>query len=73
MTTLLCYLDPDRIDGHGPTVFMTERNQHQVHCGTCGTITYVDTDTFAVGSAVMRVGLDSPFRCEICKEQSDGH
>jgi len=72
MTILRCSLDPDRLNVHGPTVFMTERNQHQVRCGTCGGVTYVDADTYAFGSGVTKVGLDGrPFRCEVCNEEYD--
>ena len=28
----------------GPTVFKTERNQHEVRCGTCGRIIYVEEE-----------------------------
>jgi hypothetical protein len=56
---------------HGPTVFKTERNQHEAHCGLCGRIIYVEEETFNFVSEAIKAGLDYPFRCELCKEGYD--
>lgn len=53
------------------TVLEIERNQHEVHCGMCGKVTYVDEDTFAFVSDAIKAGLDAPFRCERCKDEYD--
>jgi len=55
----------------GPTVFRTERNQHEVHCGLCGRVIYVPEDDFSFVSEAIKAGLDDPFRCERCKEEYD--
>lgn len=59
------------IASYGPTVFKTERNQRQVRCGMCGRIIYVDEENFSFASDAIEVGLDDPFRCELCKEEYD--
>ena len=56
---------------HGPTVFKTERNQHQVRCGMCGRVIYVEEDTFSFVSDAIEAGLDNPFRCALCKVEYD--
>ena len=55
----------------GPTVFKTERNEHEVRCGMCGRIIYVEEETFGFVSDAIEAGLDNPFRCELCKEEYD--
>ena len=55
----------------GPTVFKTERNQHEVRCVTCGRIIYVEEETFNFVSDAIKAGLDNPFRCALCKEEYD--
>ena len=55
----------------GPTVFKTERNQHEVRCGMCGRIIYVEEDTFNFVSDAIEAGLDNPFRCALCKVEYD--
>jgi len=68
MTSLRTYLHPDPYVGPpGPTVFKTERNQYEVRCGTCGTISYVDEQTFKFVAEAIHVGLDNFFRCDRCK------
>lgn len=53
------------------TVLETDRNRHEVHCGMCGKVTYVQEDTFAFVSDAIKAGLDAPFRCERCKDEYD--
>ena len=55
----------------GPTVFKTERNDHEVRCGLCGRMIYVAGETFDFVSDAIRAGLDDPFRCEVCKDEYD--
>ena len=55
----------------GPTVFKTERNQHEVHCGMCGRIIYVEEESFDFVNEAIKAGLDDPFLCELCKEEYD--
>jgi len=57
-----------RLTTHGPTVFKTERNQHQTRCGMCGNIIYVEEATFNFVHD-FNSGLDDPFCCEVCKEE----
>lgn len=72
MTTLRSYLDPDQQSAAiGPTVFKTERNQHEIRCGMCGKISYVDDDTYDFISYAINAGLDDPFRCEWCTQEYD--
>ena len=59
------------ISTKGPTVFKTERNQHEVHCGMCGRPIYIEEETFSFVSDAIKAGLDDPFRCEVCKEEYD--
>lgn len=55
----------------GPTVSKTERNQHEVRCGMCGRIIYVEEETFNFVSDAIEAGLDNPFRCALCKVEYD--
>ena len=55
----------------GPTAFKTERNEHEVRCGMCGKIIYVEEQTFSFVSEAVESGLDDPFRCALCKEEYD--
>jgi hypothetical protein len=72
MTTQTSYLIPDQhIATYGPTVFKTERNQHEVRCGMCGRIIYVDEETFSFVADAVKGGLDNPFRCDYCQEEYD--
>jgi hypothetical protein len=71
MTTLRSYLDPDQQVATGPTAFMTERNQHLVHCGMCARDVYVDEETYDFVSDAIKAGLDSPFLCDFCNEEYD--
>ena len=70
MTTLP--LDPhQQIATQGPTVVKTQQNQHEVRCGMCGRIIYVDEETFSFVREAIETGLDDPFRCEHCKVEYD--
>jgi len=55
----------------GPTVFRTERNQHEARCGLCGGTIYVPEEDFSFVCEAIRAGLDEPFRCERCKQEYD--
>ena len=71
MTTLRSFVDPDQNFSTGPTSFMTERNEHEVRCGMCSRLMYVDESAFEYASDALKSGLDNPFRCEICEEEYD--
>ena len=71
MTTLRCYIDPGQQTAMGPTCFRTERNEHEVRCGMCGRIGYVDDETFRFVIEAISSGLDNPFACEICEQEYD--
>ena len=72
MTTSQTLLKTDQhLMFQGPTSFKTRRNQHQVNCGMCGKITYVDDDIFDFVADAIKAGLDSPFRCELCRVEYD--
>ena len=70
MTTLQL-VPKQNLSTQGPTVFKTERNQHEVHCGMCGRIIYVEEESFDFVSEAIKAGLDEPFHCELCKEEYD--
>jgi hypothetical protein len=72
MTTLRSYLHPSSsIPTLGPTVFQTERNQHPFRCDVCGKLTYVDEDAFTFINYAIQAGIDHPFHCEWCSEESN--
>ena len=71
MTTLRSYLDPDQQPATGPTSFMTGRNEVGVRCGICARRVYVDEETYRFGSDEIKLGLDNPFRCDICENEED--
>ena len=72
MTTPRTHLEPNQPSAtQGPTLFETERNQHEVRCGMCGKFIYVDEDTFTFLNDAIVAGLDDPFRCPRCKEEYD--
>lgn len=69
--TQLARLPSQHIPTFGPTFFKTDRNQQEVRCGMCGTIIYVDAETFNFVNEAINAGLDDPFRCQLCKEEYD--
>ena len=69
--THLALVPSQHIATFGPTVFKTERNQHEVRCGMCGRTIYVAEETFGFVNEAINAGLDDPFRCELCKEEYD--
>ena len=72
MTTTQTYLIPgQKLNTYGPTVFKTERNQHEVRCGMCGRTIYFEEEMFSFVREAIKAGLDDPFRCELCKETYD--
>ena len=70
MTTLQL-LPKQNMPAQGPTVFKTERNQHEARCGMCGRIIYVEEESFDFVSQAIKAGLDEPYRCELCLENYD--
>ena len=44
---------------------------HEVRCGMCGRVIYIEEETFNFVSDAIKAGLDDPFRCELCKEEYD--
>jgi hypothetical protein len=69
--TMLQLVPNQNMSTQGPTVFKTERNQHEARCGMCGRIIYIEEETFDFVSDAIKAGLDDPFRCELCKEEYD--
>ena len=69
MTPLTLHINPTIQDTMGPTSFMTERNEHEVRCGMCARVGYVDEETYRFVSETINSGLDNPFLCEICSEE----
>ena len=69
--TMLAPRQQQHVMPYGPTAFKTERNQHEVQCGMCGTIIYIDGETLSFVEDAIKSGLDDPFRCERCKEEYD--
>jgi hypothetical protein len=37
----------------------------------CGSLIYIDKETFSFVDDAIKAGLDDPFRCERCKEEYD--
>ena len=66
MITLTPQIDPNKQFLAGPTSFITERNEHEVRCGMCARLVYVDDETYRKGE---ESGQDDPYRCEICAEE----
>jgi len=72
MEPLRSQLQPQELSGlPGPTMFKTERNEHEVRCGMCGRISYVNDDVFEGIRMAVDSGLDYPFSCEICEKEYD--
>jgi translation initiation factor 2 gamma subunit (eIF-2gamma) len=72
MTNLTSHLEPGQTRViPGSTAFKTERNQHEVRCGMCGNIFYVDEGVYAFAKEGMETGLDNPFKCETCEQEYD--
>ena len=73
MTKLRSAVSPEeeRAARVGPTTFKTEENRHELRCGMCGEIYFVDSETFDGVSVAVEAGLDNPFRCEDCEEEYD--
>ncbi len=65
MTTITPYIDPYDYPT-GPTSFKTERNTRELFCGRCAQLAYANEETFRFVREAMEVGLQNPFRCEIC-------
>lgn len=57
----------------GPTLFMTERNQHEARCHKCKRPIYVDDKTYRQAKDSIKSGLDDHYLCEVCEEDNDGH
>jgi hypothetical protein len=55
----------------GPTTFRTTENRHELRCGMCSEIYFVDAATFDSVSTAVQEGLDNPFLCEDCVEEYD--
>lgn len=64
MITMTPRIDPATQMPIGPTLFMTERNEHEVRCGMCARPLYVDEESYQQGNS----GLDNPYRCDVCAE-----
>ncbi len=53
-----------------PTRFETRLNKHEVRCGVCDRLFYVDESTYErVRSAIEFDPTDNPFRCDDCEEE----
>lgn len=55
----------------GPTMFRTAENQHDVRCGMCGEIYFVDSETHEGVNTAVQEGLDNPFLCDDCEQEYD--
>ena len=55
----------------GPTTFKTAEHQHELRCGMCGEIYFVDSETLDSVNTAVQAGLDNPFLCEDCEEAYD--
>ena len=50
---------------------MTDDKQHEVRCGMCAKELYVDDEGYRLYMDAINVGLDNPFRCDVCNEEYD--
>ena len=59
--------------GHaeGPTSYETPANRFEVRCGMCGDLYYVNEAVLAAIDTAVAAGLDNPFMCDDCQEESD--
>lgn len=65
-------LDEPRSDIDAPTKFETERNTHQIRCGVCEDLYFVDETTYnRVRRALEFDPTDNPFSCDDCEEEYD--
>ena len=71
MTSQVTLTTDPGLPTYGPTMFKTERNQREAHCGMCGKVIYVEEAQFDFVSEAIKSGLDDPFRCSRCKEEYD--
>ena len=71
MTTPRTYIDQNLQTPILATSIMTDDTQHEVRCGMCGRIIYVEEQTFNFVSDAIEAGLDNPFRCALCKVEYD--
>jgi hypothetical protein len=70
--TLRSQTDPDQTRVvSGPTDQRMALNQHEVHCGMCGKISFVDEETLHQINRAINAGLDNPFSCSDCVEEYD--
>jgi hypothetical protein len=63
--------EEEHVASVGPTTFRTAENQHELRCGMCGEIYFVDSVTLDSVNTAVAQGLDNPFRCEDCEEEYD--
>lgn len=78
MNKLRSFYDSDRIEKISlPTNYRTQRNQHEIYCGMCGELYYVDDIFFDRLTRKIAETSDNPFICEEClteyNELSHGH
>jgi hypothetical protein len=53
-----------------PTKFQTKLNKHEMRCGVCDELFYVDESIYdRVRRAVEFDPTDNPFRCDDCEEE----
>ena len=71
MATLRSYVDLDQQKVFVPASSMTDENEYEVRCSICAREGYVDEETYRFVSEAINLGLDNPFRCEICAEEYD--
>jgi hypothetical protein len=55
----------------GPTSYETPVNRFGVRCGMCGDLYYVNEATLAGIDTAVAAGLDNPFMCDDCREETD--
>ncbi|PWT89228.1 MAG: hypothetical protein C5B55_11705 [Blastocatellia bacterium] len=71
MTNLRSHIDPDRSTAPAPTQFKTAQNDHPVRCSVCGETFFVTDQIYQFAKEGIEAGLDNPFQCPACEEESD--
>lgn len=62
--------DGKRAERVHPTRHATKVNRHEVHCGVCGEVYYVDEPTYEHVKRTLEFDPSSdPFTCERCEEE----
>ncbi len=70
MNRIRAFYDADRDQKMAvPTRFRTEKNKHELFCGNCGEVVFVDDMIFDEVKGMLEKTMENPFVCEDCIEE----